>query len=146
MSPHVQVSSDSANDPTYHVNIAAIVAGYPLLASLVQETLRVQSTNASRRILLKDTLLDNQYLLKQGSILLIPSAELHNSASVWGSSAKDFDSRHFLQKHNNQARIPSSAYRAYGSGALLCPGRFLAVNEILTVLTIMVLRYDLSPV
>ena len=146
MSSYIQISADSDDGPTYQVNIAAIIAGYPLLASLVQETLRVQSTNASGRIVLKDTLLEDQYLLKQGSILLIPSAELHNSSSIWGSSAKDFDSRRFIQKRADQVRIPASAYRAYGSGASVCPGRFLAVNEILTVLTIMVLRYDLSPV
>lgn len=65
MSSYVHVSSDPTNGLKHVVNIAEIVAGYPLLASLVQETLRVQSTNASARMVLKDTLLEDQYLLKQ---------------------------------------------------------------------------------
>ena len=43
------------------------------------------------RVVLKDTRLENQYLLKKDSILLIPSAELHNNPSVWGPTLKDFD-------------------------------------------------------
>jgi len=45
-----------------------------------------------------------------------------------------------------EAERPASAYRAYGSGALVCPGRFLAANEIMTILVMMVLKYDLRPV
>ena len=114
---------------TYQVNIAETIAGYPLLASLVQETLRVQSTNASEHLLLKDTLLEDQYLLKRDSILLIPSAELHKSASVWGPTFKDFDPQRFMQKRINGVKVPASAYRAYESGALMCPGRYLAAKR-----------------
>ena len=146
MSSYVHISGDSTSGSTHHVNIAEIVAGYPLLASLVQETLRVQSTNASGRVVLKDTLLDDQYFLKQDSLLLIPSAELHSNASIWGPSFRDFDPQRFMQKRNNGARIPASAYRAYGSGASLCPGRFLAANEIMIIAVMMVLKYNLSPV
>ena len=39
---------------------------------------------------------------------------------------------------------PAYAYRALGGGAVLCPGRFLALKEILSVLTIIVLRYDVT--
>lgn len=146
ISSFVHDLSDSSRGRTYRADVAEIVAGYPLLASLVQETLRVQSTNASARMVLKDTLLDDGYLLKKDSVLLIPSAELHASAAVWGPSFKDFDPRRFMQKSANRAKIQASAYRPYGGGASLCPGRYLAANEILITLVIMVLRYDLNPV
>ena len=146
MSSYVHVSTDSSGRLAYQVNIAEVIAGYPLLASLLQETLRVQSTNATGRVVLKDTLLEDQYLLKQDSILLIPSAELHNNAAVWGPTFKDFNPRRFLQRRNDGVKIPASAYRAYGNGAWVCPGRYLAANEIMIVLVMMVLKYDLSPV
>ena len=82
----------------YNVNLAEAIAGFPLLASLVQETLRIHSANASRRVVLKDTMLEGQYLLKKDLSLLMPSDELHNNASVWGTSFKEFDPRHFMQK------------------------------------------------
>ena len=142
---HIHPSKNSAEGLVYRVNIAEIVAGCPQLASLVLETLRVQSTNASGRVVLKDTMIEDQYLLKECSILLIPSAELHNNISVWGPSFKDFDPQRFVQKRDEGKR-PASAYRAYGSGASVCPGRFLAANEIMIILVMMVLKYDLRPV
>ena len=77
-------------------------------------------------------------------MLLIPSAELYNNASVWGASSKDFDARRFMQKQSG-AKKPAFAYRAFGSGASVCPGRYLAANEILIILAIMVLKYDVEP-
>ena len=144
-SAHIHPSKDSAEGLVHRVNIAEVIADFPLLASLVLETLRVQSTNASGRVVLKDTMIEDQYLLKKGSILLIPSAELHNNISVWGPSFKDFDPQRFMQKRDG-GKQPASAYRAYGSGASVCPGRFLATNEIMIILVIMVLKYDLRPV
>ena len=146
ISSYIRISEDSGKSLTHHVNVAEIIAGYPLLASLVQETLRVQSTNPSGRVVLKDTLLGDQYLLKEGSSLLIPSAELHSNTSVWGPSCRDFDPQRFTQERAKGAKIPASAYRAYGGGDSLCPGRFFAANEILIIVVMMVLKYDLSPV
>ena len=142
---YIHTSKDSQDKLTFNVNIAEVIPGCPLLESLVQETLRAQSTNASGRIVLQDTLLENRYLLKKDSILLIPSAELHSDASVWGPSHKEFDPWRFLNRRAKGAKQPASAYRAFGSGDAVCPGRFFATNEIITILVIMVLKYDLSP-
>ena len=97
------------------------------------------------RVVLKDTRLENQYLLKKDSILLIPSAELHNNPSVWGPTFKDFGPQQFQPKRNSGVKRPASAYRAYGSGDSVCPGRFFAANEIMIILVIMVCKYDTSP-
>lgn len=148
----------AARDQHYRADIAAIAAGCPLLASVFQETLRVQSTNAQGRVVLKDTLLNGQYVLKKDSVVLIPSAELHNNASIWGASCKEFDPLRFTvpggNNHNNHKGqhgakkfIPpgQAAYRAFGGGAHLCPGRFLAENQTMIIVVIMLLRYDLVP-
>lgn len=82
ISPYIQISSEGF---TRHVNIAEVAAGCPLVTSIVHETLRVQSVSTSARKVLKDTLVDGQYFLKEGSTVLIPSAEVHTTSSVWGS-------------------------------------------------------------
>ena len=143
ISPHIRLSPKG---PTRHVNIAEVAAECPLVASIVHETLRVQSVGTSTRKVLKDTLIDGQYLLKQGSTVLMPSAELHTTSSVWGSSATTFDAKRFCSDQKFEARKPTSEYRAFGGGSFLCPGRFLAVNEIIIILVIMVIKYDLDPV
>ena len=143
ISPHIQLSPQGL---TRRVNIAEVAAECPLVASIVHETLRVQSVGTSTRKVLKDTLIDGQYLLKQGSTVLMPSAQLHTTSSVWGSSSTAFDARRFCPNQMFEAKKPTSEYRAFGGGSFLCPGRFLAVNEIITILVIMVLKYDLDPV
>ncbi|KAL8778771.1 MAG: hypothetical protein Q9213_007251 [Squamulea squamosa] len=145
ISSYVRVCEGSAGVCKYCVDIAEIVAGCPLLASIIQETLRVQSTNASGRVVLKDTKLEDTYVLKKDAMLLIPSAELHNNTSVWGSSCKEFDPQRFMQHSVNGANKAASAYRAFGGGSSLCPGRFLSKNEIMIILVIVVLQYDLYP-
>ena len=143
ISPHIQSSPEVR---TRQVNIAEVAAECPLVSSIVHETLRVQSVGTSTRKVLKDTLIDDQYLLKQGSTVLMPSAELHTTSSVWGSSPTTFDPRRFCPNGKFEAKKSTSGYRAFGGGSFLCPGRFLAVNEVIIVLVIMVLKYDLEPV
>ncbi|KAL8707493.1 MAG: hypothetical protein Q9220_007483 [cf. Caloplaca sp. 1 TL-2023] len=146
ISPYVELLAGSGGPGHYRVDIAKVVADCSLLASIVQETLRVQSTNASGRVVLKDTILDDKYFLKRDAMLLMPSAELHTNASVWGSSCKEFDPRRFMQQRNDKgSKKAASAYRAFGGGSSLCPGRFLSKNEIMIVLVIMVLQYDMYP-
>ncbi|KAM4054664.1 cytochrome p450 [Hirsutella rhossiliensis] len=129
------------------VNIRKVVDDGAFLTSLVREVLRVQSTNASGRIVLGDTLLDNEMLLKKNAFLLIPSAEMHSSESAWGPTASQFDPERFIEKEGQSAhRAPAAALQTFGSGASVCPGRHFAESEILAILVIMALRYDLSPV
>ena len=143
IAPHIQLSP---RGPTRHVNIAEVAAECPLVASIVHETLRVQSIGTSTRKVLKDTVIDGQYLLKQGSTVLMPSAKLHTTSSVWGSSSTTFDAKRFCPDQKFEAKKLTSGYRAFGGGSFLCPGRFLAVNEVIIILVIMVLKYDLDPV
>ena len=143
ISPHIQLSAEG---PTRHVNIAEVSVECPLVASIVYETLRVQTASASARKVLKDTLVDGQYLLKEGFTVLIPSVEVHTTSSIWGPSSTTFDARRFCPNQRFETMKPASAYRAFGGGSFLCPGRFFAVNEIIIILVIMILKYDLEPV
>lgn len=130
-----------------HLNIAEVTKNYPFLQAFINETLRVQSTNASGRVVLDDTTIEDnngaRFLLKKGSVLLVPSAELHNNADAWGPSPADFNAERFMPKSKSTA---GSAYRAFGGGAWVCPGRHFAINEVAIVLVITLCRFDLVPV
>lgn len=137
-------TADSSESICY-VDISDVIAGCPLLMSIMQETLRLQATNASDRIVMEDTVFGDQYLLKQGSLLLMPAAVLHRNASSWGSSFKDFDPQRFVKKPREKSKRPTAAYRAFGGGSGLCPGRYFSVTEILAFTIVTVLKYDMSP-
>ena len=148
LSPFVncQLDGSEIHGSIFHVDVANIIEGCPLLISIIQETLRVQSTNATGRMVLKDTLLDDRYFLKQDSVLLMPSAVLHVDASAWGPSVKDFNPRRFMKRGDKDFRIPSGAYKVFGGGTALCPGRYFSVVEIIAFTVVMVLKYDMDPV
>ena len=135
----------TAEGPSHHVNIADIVSACPLIPSIVHETLRLQSVSSSVRKVLEDTVVNGQYLLKKGSTVLIPSAQVHKTNSLWGTSSRNFDPRRFCSDGVFEPKKPTSVYRAFGGGSFLCPGRFLAVNEIMIVLVVMVCKYNLEP-
>ena len=143
IAPHIQASGDGSK---HHVNIANVAVRCPLIVSIVHETLRLHSVSMSARKVLKDTLLDGQHLLKQGSAIFIPSAEIHTMCEVWGSCSSEFDARRFCRNDVFESKKPTSAYRAFGGGSFLCPGRFFAVNEMIITLVTMVLKFDLVPV
>jgi cytochrome P450 len=146
VSEYVHITAKLSGGLSRQVDISQVIAGCPLLVSLVQETLRMQSTNASGRAVLEDTWIDNQYFLKKDSILLIPSAELHNNAAIWGSTFDQFDPQRFVKKKKEGSKVPASAYRAFGGGASICPGRHFAMNEMVMMVIVMVLKYDISPI
>jgi cytochrome P450 len=118
-----------------------------LLQSLLEEVLRLRSTNASGRMVVRDTMLNNQFFLRANSTVLRPSVAAHNDVATWGAEAKQFRPDRFLKtREGGQPRYPAYAYRAFGGGAALCPGRFLASMEILSLLSVIILRFDITPV
>jgi cytochrome P450 len=144
----VVFSKDTTLEPSSTtINIPQVIQAFPLLESLVKEVLRVESNNSSARFLLEDTVIndgiESTYLLKKGSFLAMLSSPVHNNKTIWGPTPETFDPERFLKREGN--RIPASAYRTFGGGNALCPGRHFAMYEIMSILTIMVLKYDFEP-
>lgn len=110
----------------------------PLLSACVQETLRLVKTGASVRIVLEDTMLGDEYLLKKGGIVQIPTGVLQSDPHIWGPDAEEFQPRRWLNadpktlsKGEREARkAHGQAYLPFGGGKNMCPGRNLAFNEI----------------
>lgn len=126
----------------------------PLLLSTFQEILRTRTTSSSTRIVMKDVLLADRYLLKAGSILAMPAEAMGRSPKIWGSSAEEFDERRYMKpvhsgtspenKTKDVRRV--GGLMTFGVPPTLCPGRHLASGEVLGLAAMMVLRYDISPV
>ncbi|KAK4169789.1 25-hydroxycholesterol 7-alpha-hydroxylase [Cladorrhinum sp. PSN259] len=126
------------------IDITTVKSQCPLLVSTYQEMLRHRSMTTSVRQVEQDTYLD-KWLLKKGALVQIPGYVIHNDPSVWGSNCHEFDPRRFLAEEKGN-RPRAVAFRAFGGGKTLCPGRHFVTNEILTVAALFAARFDMKPV
>lgn len=127
-----------------------IKTGCPILLSTFKEVLRFRGTGVSTRTVTRDHLLDNTYLLKKGSTLMIPSSVQHSDPTIWGPTVGVFDHRRFLGRTKDddstaKIRLNPVAFRGFGGGSLLCPGRHFASTEILALAALVAVRFDLRP-
>ncbi|KAI1494949.1 cytochrome P450 [Biscogniauxia mediterranea] len=117
------------------------------------------------------TLLAGRYFLRRGAVVQVAGGVIHADPAIWGDDADEFNpGRFFLDKddeHNGddvgerrgreggtttrrqkkknttQVHHPA-AFRAFGGGKTLCPGRHLAMNEILCFVALVVLQFDIE--
>jgi len=138
----------SSSPPTRHLNASAVKENCPLFHSTFHEVLRLHSLGATSRLVLKDTVLNDTYLLKAGSVVQMPTSVIHSDPTVWGPTAKSFNPRRFLKQDptgKEPKRTPAAAFRPWGGGSTLCPGRHFASTEIMSLAAMLVLRYDMVP-
>ncbi|KUI64580.1 25-hydroxycholesterol 7-alpha-hydroxylase [Cytospora mali] len=128
------------------VDLASIRTSCPILLSTFQETLRYRAINPGPRVIVEDVLLDGGILLKKGSMLMIPAPVQHTDTSAWGADAGKFDHLRFARKPGPGQKKPNRvAFRAFGGGHVLCPGRHFASTEIMALATLLVLQFDVVP-
>lgn len=133
-----------AGNQVKSLDITTLKENCPLLLSAYQEVLRYCSMGTSVREVVQDTELD-QWLLKKGAMLQLPSRVIHQDANLWGKNVGNFDPRRFLPK-NRDKRPNDICFRAFGGGKTLCPGRHFATNEILAVAAVFIMKIDMTPV
>lgn len=126
------------------IDVTTLKEACPLLLSSYQEVLRYSSMGTSVREVMEDTYLD-QWLLKKGAMLQMPSRIIHQDPGLWGSNVGDFNPRRFLPEEKKN-RPRDVCFRAFGGGKTLCPGRHFATNEILAVVAVFIARLDIKPV
>lgn len=136
----------SPSDDFLHIDIDKVTAKFPKLEAFIREVLRMKAFNISGRVVLQDTTLEGGYVLKKDSMLLIPSAGLHSDPDVWGKAADEFKPERFLKDGGIRSGVPASSHRTFGGGSALCPGRHVFMTEIMVLMVIMVLKYDIQPV
>ena len=91
-------------------------------------------------------MLNDEYLLKAGSVLQMPSQLINRDSSTWGEKAEKFDPSRFIIA-NGQAKEHQRAtgLLSFGASPNICPGRHFATGEILALIGMMLLRYDITP-
>ncbi|KAI9766845.1 MAG: hypothetical protein M1835_007131 [Candelina submexicana] len=108
---------DTAGEPVRYLKVLTMRENCGLLLSTFQEMLRVHALGSSSRYVREDVLLQDQYLLKKGMVVQMP-----------------------ISKTN------AAAYRPFGGGASLCPGRHFVTLETMALTASLVLRFDMAPV
>ena len=135
-----------------NLDITSIKSSCPLLLSTCQEVLRLKAMGTSVRQVMEDTLLNNEYLLKKDNTVLMPTLLVHTDTSIWGSDVGEFNHKRFMkgkstsQNSDVRKQPPAAAFRVFGGGTTLCPGRHFAMTEILAVTVMCIMRYDMTPV
>lgn len=127
------------------VNLGAVKDRCPTLVAVLNETLRYHSTVINIKQVQHDTTLDDQYLLKKNGIVMIPGHSVHHSKDIWGLSADTFDHRRFLTSHAKKNLSSTSAFRPFGAGVTMCPGRHFSTNVILSLVVMVLLKFDVLP-
>ncbi|KAF1918869.1 cytochrome P450 [Ampelomyces quisqualis] len=126
----------------------------PLLNSVWRETMRIIAPMVSARIVLEDILLADTYLLRKGNIVQIAGTVMHSDTDIWGPDASSFNARRFFHSTNGTksgaggskaGTVHPAAYRSFGGGTSLCPGRHFAQMEITSLAAVMTLGFDMLP-
>lgn len=114
------------------------------MKSMIQEVIRLRTTGIGPRLVREDVVLQEKYLLKKGSTVIIPNRAIHFDEEIWGESVEKFDETRF-NKSSNKVRIPLVAYRGFGGGATICPGKQFATEGIAVFIALLALKYDIRP-
>lgn len=138
--------TENVNGGTCSIDLANIRTECPALLSTFQETMRYRAVAPGPRLVLDDVVLEGGYRLKQGSMLMIPTPVHHTDTSAWGDDANVFDHMRFSRKPAPGKKRPNRvAFRAFGGGHVLCPGRHFATTEIMALVALMVIQFDVTP-
>ena len=143
------------------IRIPALRERCPTLVAVFNECLRLGSDNFSNRKVKEDTVLADRYVLQKGAIVQVAGGVIHADKTIWGDDVEAFSPRRFLpspspsngvngsgggkgqgQRQQQQPRHPA-AFRAFGGGKTLCPGRHFAQNEILGFVALVLLAFDM---
>ncbi|KAK4653509.1 hypothetical protein QC762_0084330 [Podospora pseudocomata] len=95
----------------------------------------------SVRIASEDHMLDGKYLIKKGSMVMMPARVQHHFKEVWGENVEVFNARRFM-RNPGEPRLHPVAFRGFGGGTPLCLGRHFATTEILLFTAMVLLRFD----
>jgi cytochrome P450 len=136
---------------TIHVDM--LKAGAPVLVSSFRETLRMVANLTSVRWILEDTIIGDKYLLKKDSIVQVASGVVHMDKETWGAEAAMFNPKRFIITSTETStpttvplpnNVPSAAFRAFGGGSVICPGRHFAQSEIVGFVAAFVMGFDME--
>lgn len=131
----------------YVLDMTKVDTHCPTLVSAFREAIRLHSVGISLRKVCRDTTVNGTYRLKKNATVLMPTVAIHTDPRVWGSDVLTFDHRRFLHTKGSDAQkyVPPAAFRSFGGGTTLCPGRHFATTQIMAWASMLVMRFDMEP-
>lgn len=148
---------------TRKISLATIKSSCPLFVSCFRESLRLIGNLASIRLVMRDTMVGKQYL-KGNSLIQVAGCVVHQDPKTWGDDSRVFNPRRFFKSSGNpQATevlvdddpeepgasqmphgVPGAAYRLFGGGSVICPGRHFAQSEILGFVAYLIVAFEIT--
>ncbi|KAI4091451.1 MAG: hypothetical protein LQ339_008127 [Xanthoria mediterranea] len=141
----------SSDGSTQTLKVMSMRAYCHLLHATFKEVLRHHALGSSVRYVREDILLDGKYFLKKGMVVQMPMGVMHRNRHAWGNDATSFRPERFLADgseeggKNVRQTNTAHAFRPFGGGTSLCPGRHVATLETMALAALMVLRFDVRP-
>lgn len=152
LAPVVQRAQDGKDNKdafTQTLSISTLRANCPLYMSTVREVLRFTAAGIAAFEVLEDTVLESSqggrqklHHLKKGAALQIPATAVHTDQLVWGPDAAEFVPQRFMATDTSN-KVHPSAFRAFGGGSTLCPGRHIAEDMMVGMAAVILTEFDL---
>ena len=119
------------------IDMSWLLNSCPRLNAFFDEVIRMTNSSSSVRTVVSDTVIGD-CTLRAGMIVLIPYRQLHFNEEAFGTDALELDPERFLK---NKALARSPSYRPFGGGSTYCPGRFIARQEVVAFIGIVLNRF-----
>lgn len=136
------------------LDLGAVLASCPTLLSTYHEVFRHHGMANSVRVVSEDCTLPHPgregaaYRLRKGGLVMMSARVQHSNPDVWGPDVMEFWHERFLKHKQDGGARPRPnpvAFRGFGGGTTLCPGRHFATSEILLLAAMLLLRFDVRP-
>ncbi|KAL4258944.1 Cytochrome P450 superfamily protein [Pleurotus pulmonarius] len=127
------------------------LASMPLVASCVQETVRMNTSSFSIRVVEKDFVLsasgEGGIFIPAGMRVVCITRVGHLMDELWGANPESWIGDRFLPEKQGDALSSkrSREMNGFGGGISICEGRHLATAELKSILTIMLSNLDITP-
>ena len=151
-----EIQSHALVEPD-RISFSALRDKVPILNSIFRESMRVTAPMSSARYVKEDTLLADTWLLRKGTVVQIAGPVLHANKNIWGEDVESFNPRRFVYNQNGTKsssdgsivdakanQVHPAAYRSFGGGSTLCPGRHFAQMEVLSLTAVILMGFDLE--
>lgn len=137
------INDPASLNPT--IDADQIRSSCPLLVATWYELLRTYGDSPVARGVHEDSLFDNKYQLKKGSIIMTP-IHLHNfEKEVWGEEVESFQPRRFLGNGDQVDQELIKHLTVFGlPGMHQCPGRYLAMTMTLAIVAKTLLTFEIT--
>lgn len=119
------------------------------VSGLWKEALRLGSASSAARVVMEDSEVEG-YTLKQGSVILMPIALMHYDPNLFPQPYEVIPERWSLvegedaEKEKARLKRQALSLRSFGGGTGLCSGRFVAEEEVLLLVSSLLLMCDVE--